>query len=137
MPWPRNTVRDEQFIFLMFDPSDVNAHMRDPASVRQVSPDSAQLEAIVGGLTPGEPHTIAVHKSGDLSRGPAAVGGVFQGDVAVQAGGRKAGELCTASADDKGVLRCKGPADLLKVWEIIGAPRLPPKLRKTVRRTWG
>jgi copper chaperone for superoxide dismutase len=59
-----------------------------------------------------------VHKSGDISRGTDGVGGVYEGDA--PAGSRKIGELCTASADKEGIMRCKGAASLLKVWEVIG-----------------
>jgi len=75
-----------------------------------------------------------VHKSGDLSKGADGVGGVFEGDA--PSGAKKAGEICTAAADQEGVLRCQGPANFLKVWEIIGEIALACACTHVRRRDW-
>mmetsp|Transcript_49993 Transcript_49993/g.159997 ORF Transcript_49993/g.159997 Transcript_49993/m.159997 type:complete len:333 (+) Transcript_49993:56-1054(+) len=84
----------------------------------QVTEDVATVEASFDGLAPGE-HAVGIHLYGDLSRGLAGVGGLFEGEGD---GLKGAGLVATVVADETGhaQLPLRKLPDCIKVWGIIG-----------------
>lgn len=78
----------------------------------QVNEDTILAEATLDGLSPGE-HAICVHASGDITRGIASVGDVYEDSVGVV--GVVVADAAGSAKMPSTILNSK-----LKVWDIIG-----------------
>ncbi|KAK2182262.1 hypothetical protein NP493_359g06011 [Ridgeia piscesae] len=83
----------------------------------QVDPDTCVMEGTIDGLSPGA-HGLFIHELGDVSRGCASCGEVF--DSRGQSGGKKAGDLGLVTATEEGRAKYRLNTSRIKIWNVIG-----------------
>jgi len=91
----------------------------------QVDRERCVIEGVVDGLTPGA-HGLAIHETGDVSRGCASLGGHFNprgtrhGSPEFNADKRHVGDLGNVTAGEDGRASFRLTDKLVKVWDVIG-----------------
>lgn len=84
----------------------------------QANMELARIEANFSGLPPGK-HGWSINEYGDLTRGPASTGKVY--DPPVQGGeSEPLGDLGTLEADEKGEAYYSGVKKMLRIVDLIG-----------------
>uniref|UniRef100_A0A1D1XRE1 Superoxide dismutase copper chaperone n=1 Tax=Anthurium amnicola TaxID=1678845 RepID=A0A1D1XRE1_9ARAE len=83
----------------------------------QVSMELARIEASFSGLEPGK-HGWAINEFGDLTKGAASTGKVF--NPANQVTSEPLGDLGTLEANENGEAHFSGPKEMLRVADLIG-----------------
>lgn len=82
----------------------------------QVSQNKGRIEAQFDGLAPGGTHAWCVNQFGDLTRGAASTGAVFNPELEAE----PAGDLGTLQANEAGHAEYSAANEKLKVWDLIG-----------------
>ncbi|CAM6095175.1 unnamed protein product [Calypogeia fissa] len=87
----------------------------------QVSMELAKIDASFSGLTPGS-HAWSINTYGDLTRGAASTGGVFEAESSNSSGSKDKpmGDLGVLDVNDKGEVDYSGAKQGLQVSELIG-----------------
>jgi len=91
----------------------------------QVDRERCVIEGVVDGLTPGA-HGLAIHETGDVSRGCASLGGHFNprgtrhGSPEFTVDKRHVGDLGNVTAGEDGRASFRLTDKLVKVWDVIG-----------------
>ncbi|KAJ0265536.1 Superoxide dismutase [Hirschfeldia incana] len=85
----------------------------------QISMENVEIEASFGGLSPGK-HSWCINEYGDLTKGAASTGNIYNPLQDDQTATQPPGDLGTLEADQNGEALCTVKKENMKVTDLIG-----------------